>query len=125
MKIYDEIEFNQQCAEFLGWKQNSNKTTFYVDKNDGRYIYEIQDLKFHSDWNWIHEVIDKIDKLEFFSFHIEKQPFQNLNLAQVYVAPLHPYGMSIPFTSAVHRENKKEAVVQAIWEFLQLDNKFK
>jgi hypothetical protein len=125
LKPYNEQEFNRLCAEFLGWKQNSKKTTFYVDKNDGRYIYEIHDLKFHSDWNWIHEVVDSIDKLEFFSFHIEKQPFYNLNLAQVNVAPLHPYGMSIPFTSAVHRESKKEAVVEAIWEFLQLDIKLK
>jgi hypothetical protein len=112
------------CAEFLGWDQSE----------DGRYWKEtpiessnwyLDEMKFHSDWNWIMDVVGAIDKLEFFSFDIQKQPFCNLNVAQVNVAPLHPYGMSILFTSAVHKESKKEAVIQAIWEFLQLDSKLK
>jgi hypothetical protein len=125
MKPYNEQEYNRLCAEFIGLKchEPSGYWTLptFMD-GDG---WTMTDMKFHSDWNWIMEVVDAIDKLEFFSFDIQKQPFYNLNVAQVNVAPLHPYGMSVPFTSAVHRESKKEAVVEAIWEFLQLDNKLK
>jgi hypothetical protein len=105
MKI-DKLKYSEMCGKFLD-------------------IELTEEIDFLNNWNWIMEVVDAIDKLEFFSFDIQKQPFYNLNVAQVYVAPLHPYGMSVPFTSAVHRESKKEAVVEAIWEFLQLDNKLK
>jgi hypothetical protein len=98
MKPYNEQEFNRLCAEFIGWKQNSKKTTFYVDKNDGRYIYEIQDLKFHSDWNWIMKVVDKISHI---AVHKDIEDFPIL---------------SCPIFSP------KEAVVQVIWEFLNWYN---
>ena len=103
MKI-DKLKYSEMCGKFLD-------------------IELTEEIDFLNNWNWIMKVVDAIENMKTYSFHIEKQPFQNLNLAQVNVAPLHPYGMSVLFTSAVHKESKKEAVVETIWEFLQLYNK--
>ena len=112
MKPYNEQEFNKLCAEFFEWKQNSKKSTFYVDKNDGRHIYEIQDLKFHSDWNWIMEVVEKIESLKGIKqFHIvENSCYMNGGL--IVGSFQNPLG-------------KKEAVVQAIWQFINWYNEQK
>jgi len=122
MKIYDEIEFNQQCAEFLGWKQNSNKTTFYVDKNDGRHIYEMHDLKFHSDWNWIHLIKDAILKTNLIDEFITTYD-SVANGWNCMILPRHNNTFEPLYSDIVNTE--KEAYLNIIWLFLQLDNKFK
>lgn len=117
LKPYNEQEFNKLCAEFLEWEQSEDGRFWKQTPTESSNWY-LDEMYFHSDWNWIMEVIDAIEQMEFYSFSIQKQPFHNLHVAQVFIAPLHPYGMSVPFTSAVHRESRKEAVVQAIWEFI-------
>jgi hypothetical protein len=122
MKPYNEQEFNRLCAEFLGWKQNSKKTTFYVDKNDGRHIYEIQDLKFHSDWNWIMEVVDKIEGLRE-GEEVEHNWYVTIgegNYCRIFTDEFKTFQDEIIVYNA---NTKKEAVVLAIWEFLQSYNK--
>jgi hypothetical protein len=130
MKDYNESEFNKLCAEFFEWefvykKGYVNGYSTIINNFIGSEYVPIIHLKFHSDWNWIMEVVSAIDNLEFFSFDIQKQPFSNLSFARVYATPLYPYGMSIPFTSMIYRESKKEAVILVIWEFLQLNSKLK
>lgn len=58
------LEYNKLCAEFLGWK-NLNDDSFpeYVDKLGN--FYPLKELKFHSDWNWIMEMLDKVALLDF------------------------------------------------------------
>lgn len=61
-------QFNKKCAEFLGFVYDSNMSeaadeSYYYDYRDPNYKntgYYISDMEFHSDWNLIHEVIDKI-----------------------------------------------------------------
>jgi hypothetical protein len=122
MKPYNEQEFNRLCAEFLGWKQNSKKTTFYVDKNDGRHIYEIQDLKFHSDWNWIMQVVDKIEGLKE-GEEVEHNWYVTIgegNYCRIFTDEFKTFQDEIIVYNA---NTKKDAVVLAIWEFLQSYNK--
>ena len=56
------LDYNKRCAEFLGWK-NLNDDSFpeYVDKLGN--FYPLIKLTFHSDWNWIMEVLNKIKPL--------------------------------------------------------------
>ena len=59
------LEYNKRCAEFLGKEYNDNKIvtpyTHFSGQNPTGKIWE--ECKFHSDWNWIMEVYDKICKL--------------------------------------------------------------
>lgn len=55
-----EIEnYNRLCAEFLGYKPNKHNNGGSDDFYDDPQLY-VSDLKFHSDWNWIHEVVEKM-----------------------------------------------------------------
>ena len=48
------IEYNKRCAEFLGLNRDNEVVVFNMRG------YSYYNLKFHSDWNWIHEVIENI-----------------------------------------------------------------
>jgi hypothetical protein len=61
----DIIEYNKKCAEFLGGVYERYEKLSFEPK--GRWFIKqfpdaLQDhnLKFHSDWNWIMEVVKKI-----------------------------------------------------------------
>lgn len=68
------LEYNKRCAEFLGY-ENTTPTDrdFNIYKNEKGIIIgnkiitmiELMSAKFHSDWNWIMEVIEKIENLGF------------------------------------------------------------
>lgn len=121
MKTPNEIlEFNKKCAEFLGYKlltkpydgaittQDGCFNPFFLhDKTEGEgwYVYP----KFDSDWNWIMFVIEAIEK----SYKTKEQ---------VYGVGIHSQMCRI---DTVNEEiawkagaTKKEAVVEAIGEFL-------
>jgi hypothetical protein len=57
---FNRIEYNKRCAEFIGHKID------FGFKKDGVLFYgehvSLSKLKFHSDWNWIMEVVEKIIK---------------------------------------------------------------
>lgn len=83
------LEYNKRCAEFLGMDNDAFLLEKQIEKNTA-----ICHLNFHSDWNWIMEVVEAIviyykDK-EIPQIHLLNQPI---------------------FTP-------KEAVVQAINQFL-------
>ena len=70
------LDYNKQCADIIGWlKQyngqdfieiNSNKLIEWLPSNiynrtmTGKYQFDLELCKFHSDWNWIMKVIEKI-----------------------------------------------------------------
>lgn len=53
-------ENNKIIAEFLGYVLRGKNTFEYNNK-----LYLIEELKFHSDWNWLIEVVEKIESLGF------------------------------------------------------------
>jgi hypothetical protein len=106
LKPYNEKEYNRLCVEFIGLKchEPSGYWTLptFMD-GDG---WTMTDMKFHSDWNWIIEVVEKIKKVIG-------------NPTTVTVACFNG-DINKALMSA-----KKEAVVQSIWEFLNWYNEQK
>lgn len=63
LKPYNKQEFNKLCANFLGGIYDSDVTKYWFHlpvKWEGVFAPTTNDLKFHSDWNWIMEVVKKI-----------------------------------------------------------------
>jgi len=68
------IDYNKRCAEFLGMDNDAFLLAKQIEKNTG-----ICHLKFHSDWNWIKLVLEKISSLNEDDFSVEtQQSFENL-----------------------------------------------
>ena len=71
------IENNKIIAEFLNWEFDDLSETFETPFlklvepqafGDEQFSCKLQDfeLEFHSDWNWLMEVVEKIESLEIF-----------------------------------------------------------
>ena len=130
------LDFNKKCAEFLGWKRayahefdkygycqtvDGYETPFVniisdeqiIEYNNSRFTYSESELQFHSDWNWIMEVVEAIEKLKFnvritkSSITIETSVGCEFDLKTIY-----------SFHSDEYPITKKEAVVHAINNFL-------
>ncbi len=104
MKPYNEQEFNKLCAEFLGGKIKEDGWNFCLTdfgvKHCGYGFHEGFDLKFHSDWNWIMEVVEKISNI--------------------------PDGVGYVFVRDLDGVmHKKQVVVESIWQFLNWYNEQK
>lgn len=56
------IENNKIIADFIGWEKYSHDR--YSNIKNFK-IYYCEDLKFHSDWNWLMEVVEKIESLNY------------------------------------------------------------
>lgn len=63
------IESNKLIAEFMGFSFKEFKGIIYCQPYGYDLICEdaniLEDLKFHSDWNWLMEVVDKIETTSF------------------------------------------------------------
>lgn len=80
------------------------------------YMINLTELKFHEDWNWIMEVVEAIEKLNFcVRFHETTCRIGNLNYL--------PTRDTVNLISDFDGETKKEAVVKAINNFLIWYNK--
>lgn len=110
-------EYNTLCAKFL---KPSNELIDYYLPQFGLYIFKygdihyeevfrIDEMKFHSDWNWIMEVVDAIEKLDYSdSSNIDIKLYRQTD--KICCLPIY---------------TKKEAVVQAIYLFLKWYNEQK
>ncbi len=109
MKPFDSIEYNKLCAEFLGW--NYLIRGVYKDELTR---YKKEELKFDSDWNWIMEVVEKIE-----------QTYVTDSYSRLNDDDKHEFNIWNKTTTEIcgRGDTKKEAVVQAIWEFLNYYNK--
>lgn len=122
----EEIKnYNRLCAEFLGGVYDSDMTRYWFHlpvKWDGVFAPTTEELKFHSDWSWIMGVVEAIENLGYATVISHDYCVSN-------------YGSDlceIDYKSnALEREEykdepiveeltktKKEAVVQAINQFL-------
>lgn len=110
------LDYNKRCAEFLGYK--GEPKYIYTDNGKGYngFIYHIpidlikqgtgitgllktdRSLKYHSDWNWIMEVIKSIGKLPFDEIKGLKEYMDNNFQIHIFI--------------------EKEEVVQSINDFL-------
>ena len=113
-------ENNKLIAEFMGFDfsrfkndgiidgYNLNGTLFY-----GTFI--IEELKFNSDWNWLMEVVDKIESIKIETYKVRVDIY--FNCCQIY--PTH-WGELISIYG--NKETKIEAVYKACVEFIKWHN---
>jgi hypothetical protein len=104
------LEYNKKCADFRGWKDlNNDSFPEYIDKLGN--FYPLKELKFHSDWNWIMEVVEAIEKLRYLVV------IQS-NFCQIQEVGTKENSFSPRIIAYQEALTKKEAVVQAINQFL-------
>ncbi len=69
-------ENNKIIAEFMGYIDNGCSEEGFLINPITNYDEDINELKFHSDWNWLMEVVEKIESLKVdnlsFNFEIQK-----------------------------------------------------
>ena len=128
MKPYNEQEYNKLCAEFLGGKIKEDGWNFCLTDFGVKYcgygFHEGFELKFHSDWNWIMEMVEAIEKLKFrFEIALNEVNLYCISEEKRFSCAINyhdceNYGEEIHLT-------KKEAVVQAINQFIDWYNKQK
>jgi hypothetical protein len=103
---------NILIAEFMGFKKDSPSTNWYYDLKKSRY-YRLNELLYDTDWNWLMDVVDKIDSLGFvteISGNIERS-FALIGLANSN-SSISRVGYGVEFM------NKKDATYRAVIEFI-------
>lgn len=129
-------EYNNLCAEFLGARRfaATNEYELYglveclEDGENEQHFFEPKDMLFHSDWNWIMEMVEAIEKMGYWVevvnsnlgtakrnypiiwCEIGKENHTNLLLDDCYERICRAENLE---------GNKREAVVQAIYLFLK------
>ena len=94
MTTEETLEYNKRCAEFLGVTLHESQLTMPHDHF----------TCYHSDWNLIMEVVEDIETL---GYQV------NIQNNHCLIQKSESFG-----GSRVYAENKKEAAVQAINQFL-------
>jgi hypothetical protein len=135
-KEYNKEEYNKLCAEFMGYKLVTPEMRKHPEEWISSYwenpdfngsskgvLCSENGLQYNTNWNWIMEVVDTIP-----------QKVQGINVS------IHPNSCLITDTGVrgqlslnasknivkvLDAPTRKEAVIQAIWEFLNWykDNK--
>jgi hypothetical protein len=137
------LEYNKRCAEFLKgmiyirsfpeslFNHNYKIDTSSFEKPFSKeltvkinsfqsgdvvlgYMVLLSKLKFHSDWNWIMEVVEAIEKLNTFSTAIHS------DLSDIYINDEHKMFIFKEHEIIIgeNGKTKKQAVVEAINQFL-------
>lgn len=120
-------EYNRICADFLKFKyKNQAKFWAKYPLDDNSYLSQfgfmkIHSFKFHSSWDWIMEVVEKIENLY---EHPNKEISINIKPGEIEIFQ-RPYRLEnnnyhdvIYLGDGYINTSKKEAVVQAINQFL-------
>lgn len=126
MKQFDIKEFNKMCAAFLGYVNltpDDPDFDFYEHPTEpvklGEHIrktLEPMSMLFHTDWNWIMTVVEKINNP---TNGIMVSIHSNSCLITDYgTRGKWNLNRSANIVRVVDASSRKEAVVQAIWEFL-------
>jgi len=125
------IANNKLIAEFMGYNfidgdfkvTHSNKTsnsdfkewcpTYWDDDLDsGGYLVSPSNLLFHSDWNWLMEVVEKIESIKIETYKVRVDIY--FNCCQIY--PTHWDELISIYGN---KETKLEIVYNACIEFIK------
>lgn len=141
-------ENNKMIAEFMGglWNESSQKygigNAQYLDigtfKNlvKAKYHYSLNELSYHSDWNWLMEVVEKIESLNLGNTTIktvfsEEDLYINSNVSflimykECYVNFFGEMKVYENWISVTECNSKIEAVYTACVEFIKWYNEQK
>ena len=120
-------QYNKKCAEFLNFKKYPIKEKadgYVVNFKNGKVPFEscISNSQFHSDWNWIMAVVEAIEKLDV--LHSKYASKYDI-LIDCFSCSIMTTGYHIKTILTIDNTNKKQAVVQAIDQFIDWYNKQK
>lgn len=113
---------NKLIAEFLNTQINSDDT-YELPKfgtirlnGDFKTSFTLEEMKFNKDWNWLMEVVDRIESLNdgAFDVNILKNGTQIVNYAEMTTI--------VENVADVSFENKIEHTYQAVVEFIKWYN---
>jgi hypothetical protein len=120
MKPYNEQEFNRLCAEFLGIKKSQDLYVWNL------LLFSEDELLFHSDWNWIMEVVEKIENTKKNNeWYVEYIWLPSTNISFSVRGWRDGSVLFETFGRFYGVTTKKEAVVEAIWQFINWYNEQK
>ena len=107
-------ENNKIIAEFMGATLTKDLQIMYpIYEGDSSYV---KDLKYHLDWNWLMEVVEKIESL------LPNDSFVTIEHKSCWI-PI--YDDEQPFGIECREETKKQAVYNACIEFIKWHNENK
>ena len=106
-------ENNKIIAEFIDITFDANRHKPYEDINGWRY----EDLKFHSDWNWLMKVVEKIEK-EFCSTNIHYY-------SQKQMYSVEFLGFNIEYDNSEYGDDKMKILYDSCVNFINFYNKQK
>ena len=116
------MQNNKLIAEFIGmvYDNHNNQPNKYWELTDEQNFVspkpypQDKDLKFHSDWNWLMEVVEKIECCDFiFSIHHE--------VANIFNGECN----ELTYNETTQARTKIEAVYNACLEFIKWYNENK
>jgi len=124
------IENNKLIAEFLNWEFDDLSETFETPFlklvepqafGDEQFSCKLQDfeLEFHSDWNWLMEVVEKIENLQ----DENKCAIYNVQIEQCFVEIIENHTSDTIISTDAN--SKLEAVYNACVEFIKWYNENK
>jgi hypothetical protein len=110
MKPKEIQERNKQIALMLGLHHDEDVVIF-----SDMMSYAWDNLKFHSDWNWLMEAVEFVDKLNNYFIQIEEK--------SCYVYDISKFDNSQSMALMIKDgKTKKEAVFIAVSDFAKLYN---
>lgn len=114
-------QFNKKCAEFMGW-ENSIGSEYYTTTMWGGCGFTPFHMKFHSDWNWIMKVKNKICQLK----EVDEFNSSYDSVAKGYRCAILPsYKNSFDYIYSQVFEKEIEAYIAVINKFINWYNKHK
>ena len=132
MKEFTKEEYNKLCAEFLGMYQTDDGR-YWEETDNSLTNWYVEELRFDYDWEYIMPIVEKIEDLKTetssFKFYInpksviireDKNYSFEIGDRGTSSEPLYFNG-----SKCITGKSKKEAVVKAIWEFLNWYNENK
>lgn len=114
MNNQEILEYNRKCAEFMGWEINTFKEQYLyiVSPETATQYNSLEELKFHSDWNWIMDVIEKMEK-NFKKYYIRTNIWnKTCNISAENSKYIEVFDIS------KRSPTKKESTIEAITQFL-------
>lgn len=130
MEIYNEQVLNKKCAEFLGIITDNGYWIEFEKTMPNNLVgnyskrHHIDQLCFHSDWNWIMEIVGRIEDIQTVGqrVYFTISPFE-ISVYCSGVLEKNLYQLNFKLDGRHFKgDQKTEAVVHAIWEFLNWYN---